>query len=201
MLQRLLNTAAFVALWAAPAAADPMLIVPDVADVQVVAEGRDFLIARTTDDPLLTCPPKCVQPMQAAAGVQTLGALEVIGFLRANVAQNLGQVLDVRLPAAFAASRVPGAINVPFATLASQNPSRRDILLALGVRDAAGALDFGPAPVLVVYADGVGDDLAANAVRSLREAGYPADKLLYFRNGLQEWLQLGLTVSGAANQG
>lgn len=188
-------------LWALPAGADGLSITPDLADLSVTIKGETLAIARAGADPTLQCPPDCVQPMQAAPGGQTLGALEVIGFLRAKVATDAGRVLDVRLPAEFAAAHLPGAINVPLATLAAENPYRDDILQALGASKTAAGLDFSAAPLLVIYASGPGNDLAANGVRALVEAGYPVDKVMYFRGGLQEWQQFGLTVLGAADQG
>lgn len=188
-------------LWALPAGADGLSITPDLADLSVTIKGEVQAIARAGADPALQCPPDCVQPMQASPGGQTLGALEVIGFLRAKVATDAGRVLDVRLPAEFAAAHLPGAINVPLATLAAENPYRDDILQALGASKTAAGLDFSAAPLLVIYASGPGNDLAANGVRALVEAGYPVDKVLYFRGGLQEWQQFGLTVLGAADQG
>ena len=188
-------------LWALPAGAEGLSITPDLTDLTVSIKGQSLAIARAGDDPAIQCPPDCVQPMQAAPGGQTLGALEVIGFLRAKVATEHGRVLDVRLPAEFAATHLPGAINVPFATLAAENPYRDDILQALGASKTAAGLNFGAAPLLVVYATGPGNDLAARAVRALVEGGYPIDKILYFRGGLQEWQQFGLTVSGAGDQG
>jgi rhodanese-related sulfurtransferase len=201
MLQKLARSAAFVTLWAVPAGAEGLSITPDLADLSVTIKGETLSIARLGVDGELQCPPHCVQPMQAAPGGQTLGALEVIGFLRAKVATDQGRILDVRLPAEFATTHLPGAINVPLATLVAENPYRDDILQALGATKTAEGLDFAAAPLLLIYASGPGNDLAAIAVRTLVEGGYPIDKVLFFRGGLQEWQDFGLTVSGAADQG
>ena len=144
------------------------------------------------------CPPFCIQPAIAARGVATIGELEVIDFLENKAAAGTGLLIDCRLPDWFAGGAIPGAVNVPFATLDPTNPYRQDILLALGATGNAAALDFSAAMELILYANGPWDDQAARAVRSLLDAGYPADKLRYYRGGMQDWLMLGLTVTGPA---
>ena len=124
MLLRLARLTALGMLWALPAHAEGLSITPDLTDLTVSINGQTLSIARISDDPASQCPPDCVQPMQAVPGGQTLGALEVIGFLRAKVASDEGRVLDVRLPADFTAAHLPGAINVPLASLAAENPYR-----------------------------------------------------------------------------
>ena len=139
------------------------------------------------------CPPACVQPMQAAPGIATVGELDVLDFLELFVADGRGLLIDVRLPAEYASQTLPGAVNVPRATLSAGNPYRDDLLNALGVRNGSfeGAFD------LIVFAGGADDPDAGAALRDLLDAGYPSEKLRYFRNGLLGWSALGLsTASG-----
>jgi len=140
-----------------------------------------------------SCPPACVQPMQAASGVGTIGELEIMDFLELFVSQGAGLLIDARLPEGFSAGTIPGAVNVPEATLRPGNPYRDDLLRALGVRNG----DFSNAFDLVLFGSGADDGGAAEAVRSLLAAGYPATKLKYYRGGVQSWTGLGLsTASG-----
>lgn len=201
MLRWISGFAAVAAHLAGPVAADELWLTPDLPVARLMLDGREVVISRMRGEAGQVCPPHCLQPIRAGQGVVTFGALEVIGFLANEVNSRKGLVLDVRLPAEFAARRLPGAVNVPLATLSADNPYRRDILLALGVREAAGALDFTDAPRLVVYGEGPMDDAAATAVRFLAEAGYPAEMVKYFRGGLTEWQLFGLTLGGIADQG
>lgn len=208
MLRIVGHAVALAVLWGGPAASQEVRITPDLPELRLTLQGEEIVISRLQDGEAVLegeaalvarpCPPHCIQPMRVAAGVEPLGALEVIWFLQAEVASGAGYLLDVRMPAAFAAQRLPGAVNVPGVTLAPENPALRDILIALGGREVGGGLDFAEAPVLAVYGSGPVDDSAAQAVRYLLAAGYPADKLRYFRGGLQEWLQFALTTTGAA---
>lgn len=201
MLRWIGGWAAVAAMIAAPAFGQDRWLIPDLPEVRLLLEGQEQVIARVHAPKGEVCPPACLQPIKAAAGVVTFGALEVIGFLASDVVAQQGLVLDVRLPADFAVARVPGAVNVPLPTLSADNPYRKDILLALGVQDAGGALDFSKAPRVLVYGAGPMDDAAASAVRVLIEAGYPPDMVKYFRGGLQEWQMFGLTLGGTADQG
>lgn len=173
----------------APAVAQDRLIAPEVSELRVVVNGQELVIARVGGDGDAICPPDCPQPMRAADGVQTLGAVEVLDFLQTKVAAGTGLLLDVRLPEAFSDGHLPGSVNVPGVTLRAENPSLPAIVSALGARD------------LVIYGAGPGSADAAGGVQGLLRAGVRAEQLRYFRGGMQEWLQFGLTVSGAQSGG
>ncbi len=143
------------------------------------------------------CPPFCIAPIEAAPGVATLGEVEVIDFIDSHVAAGTGLLLDSRVPQWFAQGTIPGAVNVPFSTLDPANPYRDDILAALGARHDGQEWDFGDAKELLLFCNGPWCDQAPRAIRNLRAAGYPAEKLHYYRGGMQLWLLLGLTVAEA----
>lgn len=215
MLFRAKCALAYLFLCAATAAAPLQAetgLLEGLPELQFEVNGTSFTIARNPDsDAMLTgdfartsraCPPFCIQPMVPVAGVPTLGELELLVFLRDKVAKGEGILLDARLPDWFAKGSIPSAVNVPFATLAPDNPFRYDILQALGAQPAGGGrLDFSAVPELVVFCNGGWSDQAARAMQALVEAGYPIEKLRYYRGGMQDWLMLGLTVSTAGRAG
>lgn len=170
-----------------PVQAQQTRIDPGRDSVSVILQDATVTISR--DGP--PCPPACIQPMQSAPGVTTWGEIELIDFLAGPVASGTGLLVDTRLPEVHAIRTLPGAVNVPQATLSPDNPYRPDLLTALGVGSAGGA--FG----LLLFSDGAADPLARMAVTSLLDAGYPADRLYYYRAGLSGWMALGLnTVPG-----
>lgn len=141
------------------------------------------------------CPSNCIQPMIVADGVATLGEIEVLDFLEDRVTGGAGLLLDTRAPADFATGSIPGSVNVPVTTLAADNRFREDILRALGaVPQLDGSLDFSNAMMLAVYSGGVWSDDAPAAIKHLLEAGYPANRLFYYRGGMQAWAHVGLTI-------
>ncbi len=181
----------------------------DLAGVQLSVNGQRYDIARSADPQARLsgdfakvarqCPPFCLQPMQALPGVQTLGELELLAFMQGPLTTGEGALIDARLPDWFDKGSIPSAVNVPFTTLAPANPFRNDILVALGARPLGGAaFDFSAALDLVVFCNGAWSDQALRALTALREAGYPAEKLRYYRGGMQDWVMLGLTQSAPA---
>lgn len=142
-----------------------------------------------------TCPEHCIEPSIAAPGVATLTELDVIDFMESRVGSGAGLLIDARLPEGFASGSLPGAISVPAATLVPSNPYREDLLLALGARGALGQMDFSGVFDLLIFDDGAWSPVAREAVERLLNAGYPAEKISYYRGGLQMWRILGLTVT------
>ncbi|WP_299922896.1 rhodanese-like domain-containing protein [uncultured Pelagimonas sp.] len=184
----LLTAVAAIAL-ALPVSAQDSRISEDRDRFQMTVNGASISITRSG----VACPPACLQPMQAAPGVVTIGELEMLDFLELFVAGGSGLLVDTRLPEGYAVGTIPGAVNVPSATLRPGNPYRDDLLNALGVRNG----DFSGAFDLVVFGTGSDDPEAAESVRSLLEAGYPATKLKYYRGGLNAWVGLGLSTAAS----
>ena len=148
------------------------------------------------------CPPNCLQPMTVADGVMTVGEVELLRYLESTVNDGTGLLVDARLPADYASGSIPGAVNVPAETLHADNRFRDDILRALGAASRTdGSLDFTNAMNLALYSGGVWSNDAPQAVKNLLAAGYPPEKLFYYRGGMQAWMHVGLTVQNNANPG
>ena len=164
------------------------------ADLIVSTTGATEL-PKQYSNPTRICPEHCIEPSIAAPGVTTLTELEVFAFMQQSVSSRQGLLVDARLPTEFAQGSIPAAISVPAATLVSNNPYREDLLLALGAKGSIGQMDFSGAFDLLVFDDGPWSPVARQAVQLLLEAGYPAEKILYYRGGLQMWHIFGLTIS------
>ena len=187
-----------------PSWAEDVRITADIAAKQIVVNGQTINIGRIQDKAnMLTgeftktsraCPPFCIHPISAGAGVETLGEIEVLAFLENNVAQGTGLLIDSRVPEWFSKGTIPGAVNVPFTTLEPTNPYRDEILKALGGVKTASGWDFSAALDLAMFCNGPWCDQSPRAIRNLTEAGYPPEKLRYYRGGMQLWLLLGLSV-------
>ncbi len=140
------------------------------------------------------CPPACVQPMQVSPGVQTVGELELLDFLDRRVRAGQGLLLDNRQPEFFKQETIPSALSVPQAVLKRDNPHLAKVLLALGARRQGERWDFKDAKALVLFCSAVWCDESTKAIRSMLALGYPAEKLNYYRGGLQAWRAVGLTT-------
>ena len=198
-------------MYASGSMAQDVRITEDMETASFSVAGRDYTIARDQDttnrltgDLTRTsrpCPDFCIQPMRAAPGVRTLGELEVISFLEEEVSPGRGLLVDARSPGAFAAAAVPGAVNVPLEVVLEENPYRGQIFEALGGRPDGIGFDFDAGLQLVIYGDGPWSSEAADMIRELVDAGYPAANLGYYRGGMQSWQGLGLTVADTASGG
>jgi len=164
------------------------------------------------------CPPFCIQPMIVAPGVETFGELEVIQFINEQVKTNQGILIDARTPSWHAKGTIPGSVNVPFTVFAlSRNDKelievmkkfdveRRktaasgywtDLKDILGIEKKPNPFwDFSSAKSLLLWCNGMWCGQSPRAIQGLLKLGYPAKKLKYYRDGMQGWQILGLTVT------
>jgi rhodanese-related sulfurtransferase len=203
---------AAISVPAALVAADEVTvkITPELASVDVLHDGRKITIRRNQDqdhtiDPAFArtsrkCPPFCIQPSTLAPGVETIGELEVIEYLR-KIAEGDTSILviDSRTPDWVQQGTIPGSVNIPWTSL---NPawgadpiSISDILTGrFDVREQEGLWDFSAAKTLVLFCNGMWCGQSPNNIANLLRFGYPADKLKWYRGGMQDWKILGLTT-------
>lgn len=135
------------------------------------------------------CPPFCIQPNTPAEGVTTIGELELLDALKAGSAV----LVDSRTPDWFATGTIPGAINIPYTQAVEQ-------LAKLGCDpDFEGMFDCANAGQVILFCNGLWCGQSPTAIRAMIEAGFPADRISYYRGGMQVWRLLGLTVAGGGN--
>jgi rhodanese-related sulfurtransferase len=178
----------------------------DLPYVDIEVDGKRIRIERIQDtehrlDNSFTktsrpCPPFCIHPMQAALGVQTVGELELLGFLIDKVRTGKGLLVDSRLPEWFNKGTIPGAINIPWTILTAgpDNPHTAKILTALGAIEEMGQWDFRLSLDLMLFCNGPWCDQSPRAIQNLISIGYPPEKLYYYRGGMQLWQLFGLTT-------
>lgn len=144
------------------------------------------------------CPPYCVQPIQIAPGVETIGELELIDYLRAASATSGVMVVDSRTREWVERGTIPGAVNIPYTRLdpAYARPEQiaETLQLEFGAVAADGLWDFGNVKTLVFFCNGSWCGQSPTNIKALLGFGYPAHKLKWYRGGLQAWEQLGLTT-------
>ncbi|MCW8891523.1 MAG: rhodanese-like domain-containing protein [Sedimenticola sp.] len=205
-----LNTVVLaLALFSTGASAElDVKITRDIAEFQVT-HGTQLLTVRRNQDRSATlandfsltsrpCPPFCAQPMEAAPGVMTIGELELVEFMRSDLAEGRGLLVDARTPDWHARGTIPGSVNIPFTHL---NPGQGadDITLAealeqLGVTEAGNGWDFSKAKKAVLWCNGPWCGQSPTAIKGMLSIGYPAEKLFYYRGGMQVWQIFGLPI-------
>lgn len=162
------------------------------------------------------CPPFCIQPEQVDPGVATIGELEVFDFMENELRDGKGVLIDARTPEWFQRGTIPGSINLPFTDLSDENSlemeealerfgalRRVDVgmmsrkLEEMGLMDGDSKTDkwdFTGAKKLVLWCNGPACGQSPRAIKGLLKAGYPADRIFYYRGGMQMWQLWGLTT-------
>ena len=189
---------------ASPAKAENVWIAPDMPFFEYTVRGQTYTIERNQDtNATITgsfaktsrkCPPFCIHPMKAADGVVTVGELELLEFVADYVETDLGLLVDARLSNWYDAGTIPGSVSLPFNLFdPTGNPFFKPVVSRLGGQlKADGNWDFADAKHLLLFCNGPWCDQSPRAIRNLISIGYPAEKLLYYRGGMQSWLMMGL---------
>lgn len=141
------------------------------------------------------CPPFCIHPILAAPGVETVGELELLDFVQTRVASETGLLVDARMTSWYDSETIPGAVNIPFIIFTTPSDKRDRILEILGaIKGESGQYDFTNAISLLLFCNGPWCDQSPRAIKALIKIGYPAQKLKYYRGGMQLWKLFGLTT-------
>ena len=144
------------------------------------------------------------QPIVIAPGVETLGELEFIELMKKAQTDSNIAIIDSRKPGWFARLRIPGAVNVPFTDFNEKDSAISAMEDEMGVvQKDDGTLDFTNAKTLALYCNGYWCGQTPGMVKkakfALLKMGYPAEKIKYYRGGMQAWTSLGFTVVGSGN--
>ncbi len=131
------------------------------------------------------CPPFCIQPISPAEGVTTIGELELIEALKDPEVV----VVDSRTPDWFEGGTIPGAINIPYT-------QAYDRMGELGCEIDFDGWDCENATRVALFCNGLWCGQSPTAIRRMIDGGYPAERISYYRGGMQSWRVLGLTVTG-----
>ena len=182
-------------LVAGTAAAEPVGITAEMMTATVETPDGPVEIGRVQDnDNLLSeewaqtsraCPPFCIQPMQVAEGVSTIGELELIAALQDPEVI----VIDSRTREWFEGGTIPGAVNMGWDRMT-------DHLQELGCEPDFDGYDCSEAAEVVLFCNGMWCGQSPTAIRVMLAEGYPAEKISWYRGGMQDWRVLGLTVTG-----
>ncbi|MRJ01913.1 MAG: rhodanese-like domain-containing protein [Epsilonproteobacteria bacterium] len=138
-------------------------------------------------------PPFYVQEFKPVKGIDTVGELELLNFLKDKVNLDKGLLVDARMPKWYRQGTIPGAVNIPFSLLYEKRYADK-ILSQLGVKIKDGKRDFSNATELMIFDNGPWCQQAVREIKNLVELGYPKEKIHYYRGGMQYWQILGLTT-------
>ena len=186
-------------------------ITPDLSVATVKHGGKDVQIMRDQDQQATVipafaktsrkCPPFCIQPSTLAPGVETIGEVEVIDYaVRMSRGDDSIILVDSRTPDWVARGTIPSAKNLPWTKL---NPAKGADPISIGeimeeefgATQQEGLWDFSNAKTAVMFCNGMWCGQSPNNINNLLRFGYPADKIKWYRGGMQDWAILGLTTA------
>jgi rhodanese-related sulfurtransferase len=192
-------------------------ITPTLDKVEVMHAGKPFTIQRNQDQKATVtpeyaktsraCPPSCIQPGTIAPGVETIGEVEVIDYLkRASDGDTSILVIDSRTPDWVEKGTIPGSVNIPWNTLMEGQDgvdafSVGEILVdRFGATENGTDYDFSEAKTLVMFCNGMWCRQSPTNLKLLLGMGYPPEKLKWYRGGMQDWEILGFSTVKTAGK-
>lgn len=163
------------------------------------------------------CPPFCIQPDKIAEGVETVAELGVLDYLEKRSAGDESiLVIDSRTPDWVAKGSIPGAKNIPWTALNPKKGATTDDIIEVmdkefnvkikegedslsvdeGIAEgkAGEMFDFSNAKTLVMFCNGMWCGQSPTNIRTLLKFGYPAEKIKWYRGGMQSWNVVGLVT-------
>jgi rhodanese-related sulfurtransferase len=165
------------------------------------------------------CPPFCPEPIEVAPGVNTAGEVEVFEFMENHVNKGTGLLIDARLESWHKRGTIPGSINIPFKEFERKiGPELDSIMKLIGAKPRSsvgmveatwdktlkavgvdirkqGFWDFNEVKDLMLWCNGPWCGQSPRAIKALLAHGYPADKIHYYRGGMQMWQIMGLPTA------
>jgi len=164
------------------------------------------------------CPPFCIQPIVLAEGVETLGEVEVINYAAKMEAGDKSILLvDSRTPDWVAKGTIPGAVNIPWTDLVPAKGATTegitkvmtdqfDVKVAEGADEitideainnnaASDVFNYSDAKTLVMFCNGMWCGQSPASIKTLLKYGYPAERIKWYRDGMQAWEILGLSTA------
>ena len=154
-----------------------------------------------------------LQPMNLGKGIKTVGELEVLVHIK-NAQKNPSQyiLIDARKKKWFKQMTIPTSENLPFNEIKyiedvdeddfdtkeeyeSYMKQLEKLCKLLNIKQGKEELDFSKAKTVVLYCNASWCSQSPNAIYKLINMGYPKEKILWYRGGLQDWLIYDYTVT------
>ncbi len=154
-----------------------------------------------------------LQPMHLGKGIQTVGELEVLVHIK-RVQENPKNyvLIDARTSQWFEQMTIPSSMNLPFNEINYVEESTKEdfdnseaydvynkqllkLFKLLNIKKIGTTLDFSEVKTVALYCNGSWCSQSPNAIFKLINMGYPKEKILWYRGGLQDWLIYDFTVT------
>ena len=142
-----------------------------------------------------------VQPIEIP-GIKTVAELEVLDFLeRSSYEPDKFTLVDGRRAEWYFDGTIPSAVNIPYTEVRYDSDLPEDFekliktfnIKVIGdIEDSK--FDFSEAKTAIVFCNGNWCVQSVVAIKELLKLGYPKEKLMWYRGGIQDWNILGFTT-------
>jgi len=136
-------------------------------------------------------------PMLLDEEIATYGELEVLAFMKQMQKDSSMLLIDGRKEDWFNYRTIPGAINMPFHHFKDKEAfvfEFEEHLLILNVDlKSDGSFEFSKAKTVLIFCNGPWCSQSVVMVEALLDIGYPAERINWYRGGMQTWLNAGMT--------
>jgi rhodanese-related sulfurtransferase len=138
-------------------------------------------------------------PMHLHEEIDTYGELEILAFIKHMQKDDSMLLIDGRKQEWYDYRTIPGAINLPFHHFKERTSFEFEFehaLRILGVKiHEDESLDFSKAKTIAIFCNGPWCSQSVAMIKALLEIGYPAEKMKWYRGGIQTWLAAGMTTT------
>jgi rhodanese-related sulfurtransferase len=154
-----------------------------------------------------------LQPMYLGKDIKTVGELEVLLHIKnAQEKPSKYVLVDARSEKWFKQMTIPTSDNLPFNEIKYIEDVEEDdfdsnveyerykkeletLCKVLNIKQRKEGLDFSKAKTVLLYCNASWCSQSPNAIYKLINMGYPREKILWYRGGLQDWLIYDYTVT------
>jgi len=141
-----------------------------------------------------------IQPMSIHKDIKTVGEIEVLEFIKEKVSKDPSKyaLVDSRKDGWYKQMTIPTAISVPYTDLEYDEDLAEFYYAALeklGIKKTKEGYDFSKAKTIMMFCNGSWCGQSPKAIKELLKMGYPPQKILWYRGGLQAWKGVGLTTT------
>ncbi|WP_309497440.1 rhodanese-like domain-containing protein [Sulfurovum sp.] len=143
-----------------------------------------------------------ISPMNLHKNIETYGEMEVLTYIEKMQDDESMLFIDTRDEEWYEYNSIPGAINIHYAYIMMQEsfPDEYKVSLKkLGVRGTEKSYDFSQAKTILLFCNGSWCSQSPKMIKSLLALGYPAEKMKWYRGGMDDWLGLSMTTTRTKN--
>lgn len=147
-----------------------------------------------------------LQPMSLSKNIKTLGELELLSHIKKAQDDSKSYILiDARTEEWFSQMTIPTAVNLPFNKIKYEEDidedefendeeyqdykeSYKNMFKILNIKKTKSGLDFSEVKLALFFCNGSWCSQSPKAIYKLINIGFPKEKILWYRGGLQDWL-------------